>query len=130
MATTTQAASNNERLQSYDPATGQPVGSVPIMTAAEVDAAVARARVAAQTWSTRSHAARAEEITKFRKAIAANADELAELLHRENGKPLLEAYVEVMMALGHVKHAAAIAEEAMAPRRVSSGILANFRATI
>src|SRR5262249_14758229 len=30
----------------------------------------------------------------------------------------------------HVKHAAAHAERAMAPRRVSSGILANFRATI
>jgi aldehyde dehydrogenase (NAD+) len=35
-----------------------------------------------------------------------------------------------MMALGHVQHAAARAEKAMAPRRVSSGMLANFRATI
>ncbi len=130
MATTTTSAINEERLQSYDPSTGQVIGSVPIMTAAEVDAAVARARVAAETWSTRSHAARAEELTKFRKAIAAHADELAELLHRENGKPLLESYVEVMMALGHVSHAASRAEHAMEPKRVSSGILANFRATI
>ncbi len=130
MATTISSTTNGERLQSYDPSTGQAIGSVPIMTAAEVDAAVARARVAAQTWSTRSHAARIEELTAFRKAVAAHADELAELLHRENGKPLLEAYVEVMMALGHVKHAAACVEEAMAPKKVSPGILANFRATI
>ena len=34
------------------------------------------------------------------------------------------------MALGHVQHAAARAETAMAPRKVSSGMLANFRATI
>ena len=34
------------------------------------------------------------------------------------------------MALGHVQHAAARAEAAMAPRRVSAGMLANFRATI
>ncbi len=121
---------SSDRLSSYDPSTGQVIGTVPIHTAAEVDAAVARARIAAQSWSTRSFEARAEELTSFRKALAANADELAELLHRENGKPLLEAYVEVMMALGHVQHAAARAQEAMAPRRVSAGMLANFRATI
>ncbi|HEU0030383.1 MAG TPA: aldehyde dehydrogenase family protein [Kofleriaceae bacterium] len=122
--------SNTERLSSYNPATGEVVGSVPVHTAAEVDAAVARARVAAQTWSTRSFAARNEELTAFRKALAARADELAELLHRENGKPELEALVEIMMALGHLQHAAARAEHAMQPHRVSSGILANFRATI
>ncbi len=52
------------------------------------------------------------------------------MLHRENGKPELEALTEVLMALGHLKHAAARAEAAMASRKVSSGILANFRATI
>ncbi len=130
ISTSTPPPTTGERLQSYDPSTSQVIGSVPIMTAAEVDAAVARARVAAHTWSTRSFAARAEELTAFRKAIAAGADELAELLHRENGKPLGEAYTEVMMALGHVQHAAARAEQAMAPKKVSSGILANFRATI
>ena len=49
MATATQ---NTERLSSYNPATGDVIGTVPIMTAADVDAAVARARVAANTWST------------------------------------------------------------------------------
>jgi len=126
VATTT----TTERLSSFNPATGELIATVPIHTAAEVDAAVARARVAAQSWSTRSFEARGEELTAFRKALAANADELADLLHRENGKPLLEALVEVMMALGHIQHASARAEAAMAPRRVSAGMLANFRATI
>ncbi|HUS27429.1 MAG TPA: aldehyde dehydrogenase family protein, partial [Kofleriaceae bacterium] len=128
MATAT--TQNSERLQSYNPATGESIGSVPIMTPAEVDAAVARARVAATTWGTRSFKARAEELTAFRIALAEAADEIAELLHRENGKPLLEGYVEVMMALSHVKHASIVAEEAMRPRKVASGVLANFRATI
>src|SRR3954468_10854094 len=121
---------SSERLSSYNPATGEVVGSVPIHTQAEVDAAVTRARVAAQSWGSRSFEARNEELTAFRKALAAQADELAELLHRENGKPELEALVEVMMALGHVQHAAAIAEKAMAPHKVSAGMLANFRASI
>src|SRR5690242_17138456 len=102
-------ATHSERLASYNPATGDAIGSVPIHSAAEVDAAVARARVAAATWSTRSFETRRDELTAFRKALAAAADDLADLLHRENGKPELEAYVEVMMALGHVQHAAACA---------------------
>ncbi len=129
MATATTTVST-ERLSSYNPATGEVVGTVPIHTPAEVDAAVARARVAAQSWSTRSFEARTEELVAFRKALAAHADELASIIHRENGKPELEALVEVMMALGHLQHAAARAETAMAPRKVSSGMLANFRATI
>jgi len=127
MATATQSS---DRLPSYNPATGEVIGTVDVFTPAEVDAAVARARVAAQTWSTRSFAARTEELVAFRRALAGAANELADLLHRENGKPELEALVEVMMALGHVQHAAAIAEKAMAPRKVSAGMLANFRASI
>jgi acyl-CoA reductase-like NAD-dependent aldehyde dehydrogenase len=130
MATVATGTSSTTELSSFNPATGELVGRVPIHSSAEVDAAVARARVAAQTWSTRSFAARSEELVAFRKALANHADELADLIHRENGKPLLEAYTEVMMALGHVQHATARAEDAMAPRRVSSGLLANFRATI
>lgn len=124
------AASTPERLSSYNPATHDLVGTVPIHGPAEVDAAVARARVAAQRWGALSFEARGEELTAFRKALAAHADELAELLHRENGKPELEALVEIMMALSHVQHATACAPTALAPRRVSSGVLANFRATI
>ncbi len=128
MATATQSTS--EQLSSYNPSTGDVIGSVPIMSAADVDAVVARARAAATVWSTRSFRAREEELVAFRKALAESADDLAQLLHRENGKPELEAYVEVMMALGHVQHAAARAEKAMEPRKVSTGMLANFRATI
>jgi aldehyde dehydrogenase (NAD+) len=128
MATAT--AQPTERLSSFNPATGELVGTVPIHTAAEVDAAVARARTAAQIWATRSFEARAEELAAFRRALANRAEDLADLLRRENGKPELEALVEVMMALGHVQHAAARAPHALAPRRVSAGLLANFRATI
>jgi acyl-CoA reductase-like NAD-dependent aldehyde dehydrogenase len=124
------ATHSNDQLSSYNPATGEVIGSVPIMTAAEVDAAVARARVAASIWSTRSFRAREEELVALRKALAESAEELATLLHRENGKPELEAYAEVMMALGHLQHAAARAEKALEPRKVSTGMLANFRGTI
>jgi len=119
-----------QELSSYNPATGDLLGSVPIFSAAEVDAAVARARVAAETWSTRSFAARNEELDAFRHAIAAAADSIADILTRENGKPEIEALTEVMMSLGHLKSATARAESAMATKKVGSGLLANFRATV
>src|SRR4051812_42842958 len=130
MATSVSTNGSSDRLSSYDPSTGQVIGTVPIHSAADVDAAVARARGAAQSGATRAFEARAEELTAFRKALAGACDELADLLHRENGKPLLEGYVEVMMALGHLQHAAARAQDAMAPKKVGAGMLANFRATI
>ncbi|HEY1812578.1 MAG TPA: aldehyde dehydrogenase family protein [Kofleriaceae bacterium] len=123
-------AQSSERLSSYNPATGEVIGTVPIFSAADVDAAVARARVAADSWSQRSFAARGEELTRFRRALAEAADPIAEILHRENGKPEIEALTEVMMALSHLKHAADRAEHALASHKVGSGVLANFRATI
>ena len=127
---TAASTQTSDRLHSYNPATGKSIGSVPIHTAAEVDATVARARIAAASWSQRSFVARREELVAFRRAIAAHADALADIIHRENGKPELEALTEVMMALSHIAHAAARAEHALAPHRVSPGMLANFRATV
>lgn len=129
MATRTSSGSE-ERLSSYNPATGELLGTVPIFSAADVEASVSRAQLAAEIWSTRSHATRADELDKFRHVLAAEADTLAEILHRENGKPEVEALTEVMMSLGHLKHAAAIAASALATKKVSSGLLANFRATV
>ncbi len=130
MVTAASTPPSPERLSSLNPATGEVVGTVPVHTAVDVDAAVARARIAGERWAALSFAARAEELARFRRALAAHADELAELMYRENGKPLLEAYVEVMMSIGHVQHAAARAEVALAPKKVSSGVLANFRARV
>ncbi len=119
-----------EQLSSHDPATGEVVGSVPVHTAEDVDAAVSRARAAAAEWSALSYDDRESELARFRAGIAESADELAELIHRENGKPMLDAMVEIYMALSHLSHAARRAEKALRPTKVSPGLLANYRATI
>ena len=67
---------------------------------------------------------------RWRRALADAADELAELIHRENGKPRLDALVEVFMALSHLDHAARRAPKALRSEKVSAGLLANFRATV
>ncbi len=119
-----------EQLSSTDPATGEVVGKVPVFTPEDVDAAVVRARAAATEWSALSYDDREAELARFRAGLAEACDELAELIHRENGKPKLDAIMEVYMALSHLAHASRRAEKALKPQKVSSGLLANYRATI
>ncbi len=119
-----------ETLKSIAPATGEVVGEVPVHTAAEVQAAVTRARTAAASWGALSFSEREGELVRWRRALAEAADELADLIHRENGKPRLDAMVEVFMALSHLDHAAHRAAKALRPEKVSPGLMANFRATV
>ncbi|MEZ4399701.1 MAG: aldehyde dehydrogenase family protein [Kofleriaceae bacterium] len=117
-------------LEVHAPATGERLGAVPIVTAAGVAATVAKARTAAASWGALTYAEREVELTRWRRALADAADDLADLIHRENGKSKLEALIEVMMALSHLDHAARRAAKALAPEKVGTGVLANFRATI
>jgi acyl-CoA reductase-like NAD-dependent aldehyde dehydrogenase len=122
--------SRGETLKSFAPATGDVIGEVPVHSAADVNAAVARARVASVSWGALTYSERESELVRWRKAIAEAADELAELIARENGKTKLDGMVEVMMALSHLDHAAHRAEKALRSEKVSAGLLANFRATV
>jgi acyl-CoA reductase-like NAD-dependent aldehyde dehydrogenase len=117
-------------IDSLSPATGEVLGSVPIAGPAQVDDAVARARRAAAAWAELGSADRRAELASFRRALAARADDLADLIHRENGKPRVDAILEVMMALGHLHHASERAERALRPQKVPAGIMANFRCTV
>ncbi|HLU68389.1 MAG TPA: aldehyde dehydrogenase family protein [Kofleriaceae bacterium] len=119
-----------EVIESLSPATGEILGTVPVMAAEEVDAAVARARQAAGTWGAMSAAERRAELASWRRALAARADDIAELIHRENGKPRVDAMLELYLALSHLHHAGNRADKALRTRRVPSGLMANLRATI
>lgn len=71
-----------------DPATGELVGHAPEHTAADLDAAVATARRVQPEWAARGHEERSELLGRAADAVEANAEALAQLLSREQGKPL------------------------------------------
>ncbi len=76
------------RFDVTNPATGAPAGSAPNATLADLDAAVAAAKAAFPAWSARSDA----ELQAACQAVAAklgeHAEELAQILTAEQGKPL------------------------------------------
>ena len=79
-----------------NPATEKIVAMCPRASRAQLDEAVSAAGVAFPAWSALPLAERRSRIAAVADRIAANADALAALLTREQGKPLADAKGEVM----------------------------------
>ena len=71
-----------------DPATGELVGLAPVHGLAELEAAIAAAKAAQPAWAAVGHEARSAALNAAADAVEANAEELARILSREQGKPL------------------------------------------
>lgn len=110
-------------LISSSPATGEPVGRFPVAGPAEVAQAVRRARQAMTWWSGLGFTGRRQRLLRWRAALADRCGELAELVHRESGKPVAEALVEIAGAVEHLAWAARHARRVLGPRRVPGSLL-------
>jgi len=78
-----------------DPATGEVVGRVPVSSAEEVGAVIARAKAAQLAWAERSLAERGALLKEACKKLAESQEELAKTIVKEMGKVLAEAIEEV-----------------------------------
>jgi len=85
---------------SFQPATGEELWRGNIC---DVDEAVARARAAFPGWASRPVANRMEMMRRFANEVRAAADDFAELIARETGKPLWEAKTEVEAVINKVE---------------------------
>ena len=82
-------------LRSVDPATGDEVASYPTFTTAEIEAAVAAAHKAQQTWRGTSLDVRARLLTEAARLLRERQEQYATLITREMGKPIVEASAEL-----------------------------------
>lgn len=71
-----------------DAATREVLGRAPVQTVADLDDAIARAKAAQPAWDALGHERRSEVLLAAADAIDANAEALARILSREQGKPL------------------------------------------
>jgi acyl-CoA reductase-like NAD-dependent aldehyde dehydrogenase len=114
----------SETFQSTDPAAGTVVGVFPVQDAATVGDTVQRARAAAGAWAALGFVERRLRLAAYRGHLARRVDELADLVHRENGKPTADAVLEITLAVDHLAWAGAHAARTLGPRRVGAGLLA------
>lgn len=77
-----------DRIDVVNPATEQPVASVPAGTRAEVDAAVAAAMAAFAGWSATPAAERSAAVGRIAEGLAARRDEIAATVTAEMGSPI------------------------------------------
>lgn len=71
-----------------NPSTGEVIAAISYDSADDVAAAVDAAATAQRSWGALTHAERCEYLVRCAEAIEDNAETLAELLSREQGKPL------------------------------------------
>ncbi|WP_116366019.1 aldehyde dehydrogenase family protein [Parahaliea mediterranea] len=80
--------SADEHFPVLNPATETVIAQCPQATSGHLDAAVDAARQAFPAWRDMSDSARAERVHAIGAALASHADELAQLLVQEQGKPM------------------------------------------
>src|SRR3954462_12024049 len=113
-----------QTFESTAPATGAVVGVFPVHDADAVRETVERARPAAQGWRGLGFDGRRQRLAPSRGSLARRMHELADLVHRENGKPHADAILEITLAVDHLAWAGAHARKTLGPRKVSAGMLA------
>jgi malonate-semialdehyde dehydrogenase (acetylating)/methylmalonate-semialdehyde dehydrogenase len=91
-----------------NPATQEVVGRVPFATREEVDAAVASAARAFQTWKTTPIGTRMRLMLRFQDLVRQNMKRVAQTLTAEQGKTLADAEGDIFRGLEVIEHACSI----------------------
>jgi acyl-CoA reductase-like NAD-dependent aldehyde dehydrogenase len=112
------------RLDIADPATAERVGSTALGRAADVDAAVAAAKRALPGWAATHPDARAKILHRAADLIEARVAEIADLLTREQGKPVPDAQKEIRFGVEVIRY---YAEQG---RRIGGELRPSARADI
>ena len=100
------------RRPAVDPARGEPFAQASLLDAAQAADAVAAAKAAFPAWSRLSFRDRGAVLRRAHDLVLEQAEEIADLIAREQGKPAVEAHlVEVFPALEALAHLAGQAEE-------------------
>jgi acyl-CoA reductase-like NAD-dependent aldehyde dehydrogenase len=95
-----------------NPATGEAFAQASLLEAAQAGEAVAAAQAAFPAWSRTSFRERTRLLDHLRQAIVDEADEIARLIEREQGKPFAEALAaEILPSLDALQHLSARAED-------------------
>lgn len=107
-----------------NPATGAAFAEVSLLDLEQATAALDAARRAFPAWSALSFRERGRVLLRVRDELLAQADEVAALVAREQGKPAAEAHlVEVFPALESLRHLALHSEDLLRDEALVSQVL-------
>ncbi len=108
---------------SLNPRSGEVIASHQIFTKEAVNGAVKLASDSAAQWQGLKFAARKRVLLLWKREIAKRADEFAEIIALETGKPIGDAQLEVSIAIAHLSWAAKKAGFYLKEQRRKPGLL-------
>jgi acyl-CoA reductase-like NAD-dependent aldehyde dehydrogenase len=110
-----------ECLKSYNPATGEVVGEVPLTPVADIPAIVDRARAAQPAWDALGLEGRADILKKTQSIFQERVQQHGELITTEMGKPIKEGVFEAKSLAWGLDRELDEIVEALEPERVEDG---------
>jgi succinate-semialdehyde dehydrogenase/glutarate-semialdehyde dehydrogenase len=96
-------ADSGKTIPVTNPATGDLIGTVPNMGAAETRRAIAAADAAMPAWRAKTAKERARVLRKWNDLMMENQEDLARLMTAEQGKPLVESRGEIAYAASFIE---------------------------
>lgn len=96
-------AAGGETLEVANPSSGNPLGTVPRLGAAETRRAIEAAEAAWPEWRSRTAKERAALLRKWFESMLAHQDDLAAVLTAEQGKPLAESRGEILYGASFIE---------------------------
>jgi len=124
----TQTSKRNEEstrvIEKTSPVTGEPLGTFPIRTAEEVEAAVARARNAFPTWRDTSLDERLRMLARVKDVVKTHGEEYARRISEDTGKPLVDALLTELMSIPmFIDHYRKTAKKTLGRKKVGTPIM-------
>ena len=114
-----------------DPATGDPLGAVRVDSPADVDAAVARAKVAQQAWGKTSLAERRRVLRAILRYTVDHKDEICAEVQRAAGKTRENALLgEIWPVCEKLRWLIGKGEKHLRPEKVGAGLLLHKKARL
>ncbi len=86
---------NGKQMDVLSPLTGDVISTLPLSGKSELDKAVEAAEKAFPAWSGKTLKERTQVFFRYRELLVKHRDELAKIVHEENGKTMDESYAEV-----------------------------------
>lgn len=99
----TGGTASRQRIDVTDPATGELISSVPVLSEAQIHESVQTAQAAQVLWKKYSPQQRADILKKWFNLMHEHKEELATLLTLEQGKPLKESRGEITYAASYLE---------------------------
>ena len=96
-------ADNKQTHEVLNPATGEVIGTIPMMGGDETRRAIEAADTAQSTWAKKTGKERSIVLRRWHTLIAENIEDLALLMTHEQGKPIAEAKGEIQSGLDYLE---------------------------